>query len=295
MNDSQTIITTHSGDFLKGVLDAGDTKTRVLRLIRDGDLNRITELKSDEIQELWKDPLLRYSNVLDGLFHEAVILCESDSDCVLYGAVLDEICKTEPKRRPDILFLHCGGKSRMTVVIRALIRMGVPISTIVDFDVLNEQTTLQSIVEAHSGDWGEVKQLWKSVHNAINSRRPDLSTEEIKKEILRILDGIGELVFPKSANKDIHSILRKSTPWQHAKGSGLRFLKGEEFRNGERLLSLLSKLHIHVVPVGELECFFPAAGGHGPAFAAEVFTRNLIFTEASAEIKSFVKTVVFPS
>lgn len=292
--EAQTVIATHSGDFLKGVLDSGNARTRVLRLTRDGSVNRVRELQAGEIQELWKDPLLRYSNVLDGLFHEAVVLCESDSDCLLYGAVLDELCKTEPtRRRPDLLFLHCGGKARMPVVIRALMRVGVPISTVTDFDVLSAEQPLRSIVEAHGGEWAQIEPRWKPVHHVISNKKPELSTEETRGAIFGILNGVQEPIFPKAAGKKIDSLLRRATPWQQVKSVGLAFLKGQDYRNGEQLLAALAALRIHVVPIGELECFFPGADGHGPAFVADVFTREMLSSPSAEPAKRFVESIVF--
>lgn len=52
-------------------------------------INKISILPNDKIKELWTNPLLRYSNILNGLFHEKIIVCESDYDCLLYQAVLN--------------------------------------------------------------------------------------------------------------------------------------------------------------------------------------------------------------
>jgi hypothetical protein len=51
---------------------------------------------------LWNTPLLRYSSILDGLFHERVTICEADSDCRFYAAMLDAVIasKGESTRAP---------------------------------------------------------------------------------------------------------------------------------------------------------------------------------------------------
>lgn len=73
------------------------------------------------MKKLWADPLLRYSNVLDGLFHDAVVLCEGDADCRYYSAVLDQLPSTGEDqantREPQYLFTHSGGKARMPSVV----------------------------------------------------------------------------------------------------------------------------------------------------------------------------------
>jgi len=64
----QLLLATHSIDFMKGVIDASSENVRVIRLRRDGLLNRVRELDKRGIKELWSDPILRHSDVLHGLF-----------------------------------------------------------------------------------------------------------------------------------------------------------------------------------------------------------------------------------
>jgi predicted ATPase len=71
---AQVIIATHSIDVLLGLLDADDASVTIARLTRQGDVNPVAVLSPDQLRELWRDPLLRYSNVLDGLFHRGVVL-----------------------------------------------------------------------------------------------------------------------------------------------------------------------------------------------------------------------------
>ncbi len=291
---TQTMVATHSGDFLKGVLDAGSSRTRVVRLSRQGNVNQVTELKAADIAELWRNPLLRYSNVLDGLFHEGVILCEADGDCLLYGALLDEDQRNREKKNRDLLFLHCGGKDRMPVVINALVRVGVPIATIVDFDILNSESTLKRIVESYGGNWDVIRAKWKPVAHGINSKEAERSTEEVTREIAKILEGIASTpTFPKAEAKKIAKICnRASSQWPHAKEQGLAFLKGQDYRNGAELLNELAKLQIHVVPVGELECFFRAADVHGPNFVTGVLADNMHQSQEAEPARQFIRRVV---
>lgn len=69
--DQQLWLSTHSGDLVRGLLEIPDASVRVLRLRRRDDVNVVAELSSSDVKTLWDDPLLRYSNILDGLFHEA--------------------------------------------------------------------------------------------------------------------------------------------------------------------------------------------------------------------------------
>ena len=55
----QLLVATHSGDVLRGLLDSGSTTLRVVRITREENINRVCELDSQKIAELWQDPLLR--------------------------------------------------------------------------------------------------------------------------------------------------------------------------------------------------------------------------------------------
>jgi predicted ATPase len=67
-NNTQVILATHSLDLLKGILDYNVATATVIRLTRDGDQNSVSHLSAELINELWADPLLRFSGALDGLF-----------------------------------------------------------------------------------------------------------------------------------------------------------------------------------------------------------------------------------
>lgn len=107
----QLLISTHSEDFLQGLLDADNENVAVIRIDRTDSINKMNVLKSEDIKRLWGNPLLRYSNILNGLFHEKVVVCESDYDCLFYQAVLNAIYENKGEVAPDVLFTHCGGKT----------------------------------------------------------------------------------------------------------------------------------------------------------------------------------------
>jgi energy-coupling factor transporter ATP-binding protein EcfA2 len=105
-SNRQLFIATHSGDFLRGLLDSNSTRVRIVRIQRQKTVNPIKELDHTGVRKVWGDPILRYSNVLDGLFHSKVILCESDADCRFYAAVMDALIDPNAdSRREHIMFL----------------------------------------------------------------------------------------------------------------------------------------------------------------------------------------------
>jgi hypothetical protein len=288
----QVFIATHSGDVLRGILDSASTGIRIVRLDRVGDINKATELDPAALSTLWKDPLLRYSNVLDGVFHERVIVVESDSDCRFYAAVADSMRiadEANGTRSPDTMFVQCGGKHRIPVVLSALRALGVPTAVVTDFDVLSSEQPLRTLVERAGGDWASISADWKEVKTAIESKKPELSTLEVVKEINALMSSIQEPMFPAGATKSIQGILRRSSPWATAKAVGKAFVpSGQPTQACNRLLASLRALAIHVVPVGELEGFARSIGNHGPSWVNEVLSRDLASDVELAEAREFV-------
>ncbi len=292
LKERQLFIATHSTDILRGVLDSESPNVRVIRIRREDDVNTVRLLDNTRIKELWSDPLLRYSNILDGLFHECVIVCEADADCRFYAAVLDAALagKTDERRRPDIMFTHCGGKARLPVVIKALREVDVPVCAVADFDILSDEEPLRSVVEALGMDWNSLQTDWKVVKSGVDNKKPDLNTEDIKREINDILNGISDKVFPSTAKTAIQGVLKRSSPWAHAKTVGKAFVpSGDASKACERLLETLRNGGLHVVEVGELEGFVKTEAGHGPKWANAVLARPLASDPELETARKFVR------
>ncbi len=293
--ERQLILATHSADILRGALDSKNPHIRVIRLRRSGDDTLVKELNSAEITNVWSDPLLRYSNIFDGLFHEKVVLCESDADCRFYSAVTDSITEAAgpEQRRTDILFTHCGGKGRLPVVIRALRSLDVPLSVVADFDIINAEQPLRNIVEAAGGEWNVLEADWLQVKTSIDKKKAELSTEEVRKEIELILSQSAGALFPPTAKRKIQEVLRRSSPWSLAKTAGLAYVpNGQPTQACLKLFNKLETLGIFIVPVGELESFVRCIGDHGPGWASEVIKLDLARDERLSDARKFTSRIL---
>lgn len=268
----QLLIATHSIDVLKGLLHGQDSRVNVIRLRRASGKNIANVLNAATIQSVLADSLLRHSNILDGVFHERVVLCEGDSDCRFYELMLEQV-----SQHADFMFTHCGGKHRMPMVIRALRTLGVPTTVVCDIDVLNDKHPLQSIVESLGGDWSAIYPNWKKVRDAIESKNPSVDVSTLVQEfesIVKPLDQRSPL--PKQSKKDIQSLLRKSSPWSILKSTGELFIpSGQPTEAYSLLKESLRILGVRICPVGEVEGFCKEVGGHGPRWLNGVLTRDL--------------------
>ena len=93
--NQQAFISTHSEEIIKGLLDVCPERVKIVRITREEDVNEFSVLENEKFNEVWNDPLLKYSNIMTSLFHKNVILCESDSDCKFYSIIENYIKQLE--------------------------------------------------------------------------------------------------------------------------------------------------------------------------------------------------------
>ncbi|WP_247424651.1 ATP-dependent nuclease [Ralstonia pseudosolanacearum] len=285
----QVIVSTHSGDFLRGILDANSKNVKIVRLTREGNLNHAVELSSNDLNTLWSDPLLRHSNLLDGVFHDGVVLCEADTDCQFYSAVLESLVRNQPKvRRPHVLFAHVGGKDRFRTIVPALRCLGVPVRVVADFDILSSDNPLRGIVDGLGGDWDKVEKDFNILHAAMKGQKKELSRVDVEKEIADVLSQAKEVISEADAEK-IRNVVKRGSPWALAKLSGKSFIPaGDATKAYQRLHAYLVQIGVHVVEVGEMECFCKSVGGHGTKWVNEAMKRDLAMDPELRDAREFV-------
>ncbi len=277
--EAQVFVATHDSDVLTGVLDVPEANVTVVRLNWDGEVNHASQLDPEKVRDLWQNPLLRYSNILDGLFHEAVVLCEGDADCRFYASVLDVIeAGKEEAKRPDLLFTHCGGKHRMPTVIDALAAVSVPVRVITDFDVLRDEHLLKSIVKSLGGNWSSLKIDRKVVKSTLDQDTRAPSKERVLEKLEKVLNDVETPTLQKTDETKIRMLIKTDSGWDRAKKSGKSAVPaGQPTARLESLLAALRQLGLFVVEVGELERFVPTVGGpirHLSCCRASLFCRE---------------------
>ena len=257
--DRQLLISTHSEDFLQGLLDANSENVTVIRINRDSNINRMSVLQNDKIKKLWGNPILRYSNILSGLFHEKVVVCESDYDCLFYQAILDAIYEYKNEIAPDILFTHCGGKTRIKDVVIALKAVNVPIAAICDFDLLNASNNFKPITASFGINWEVTLSAdMKIIYDSMNAKS-------------------------SGANN----------AWDQIKKVGKSGFTGNEPAAYEKVEAACKSAGLFVVPVGEMECFDKTVNREKKDWVYHVLENYDLATEAKLEeARKFVREIV---
>ncbi|MFJ9461646.1 ATP-dependent nuclease [Kitasatospora sp. NPDC101447] len=130
----QVFVATHSSDFLAGLMDAGAAKPiSLVRLSRTATYAQARSLQPEDVSGILKTPALRYSNIISGLFHDRVVLCEAEGDCQFYQASFDAIRGGKP--HDNTVFLHLSGKARLADAAAKLRQCGIPVAVIADIDL----------------------------------------------------------------------------------------------------------------------------------------------------------------
>jgi hypothetical protein len=289
----QTFIATHSSDVLQGLLAEHASRVSIVRLTRTGaDVPKAAYLETDQVTRLWRDPILRFSNVLDGLFHDGVVVTEADADCRFYEALATGVI--DGQSLPDVHYTYSGGKDRLPVIIHALRAVRVPIATVVDFDVLNSDQPLRRIIEAHQGDWTKFEADWTSLKKAVESKAAFLGGDEFRASVQDELKKFqrGDVV-PRDVLKRIRALTRNASPWDRAKDAGLAAIPmGDATVTAQRLLDALRTIGIFVAPQGQMEGFCRSIGGHGPRWVEAVLRKDARTDPELEQARVFVRQIV---
>ena len=137
-SEKRLFVSTHSPNFVMGCIQSGAPINIVRLTYRDG-VATARLLSSPELLPLMRNPLLRSTGVLSGLFYEFVIVTEGDADRAFYQEVNERLLRFKPDWGiPNCLFLNAQNKQTVHTVLEPLRNLGIPAAGIVDIDVVKE-------------------------------------------------------------------------------------------------------------------------------------------------------------
>ena len=287
LGDRQAFIATHSEHLIKGLLEAAPDRIKVVRISRRGNNNSFSAISTEDIDKIWKDTLLRQSNVFQGLFYDAVVICESDSDCQFYSSV-QAYQKERDGKRDNPFYVYSSTKSRMKVIIDALKPLNVEFRVIADMDLLREKNDLMPLYESCGGNWAELNEDFNLFTEALRDDRNTISKEDLKRAFVDAIDRDGKAEYDKTALKELKQKVTLEKKWGELKKHGETALPVEAKASYERIHAALIAHKIHLVPKGELEGFVNS-GNHGPKWVANVFQQHPDLTDVVYEdVKKFI-------
>lgn len=239
-SDKRILVSTHSPNFIMGCIQSG-TPINIVRLTYQNGISTARLLESSEILELMRNPLLRSTGMLSGLFYESVVVTESDTDRAFYQEINERLLHFRPDWGiRNCLFINAQNKQTTATLIRPLRKMGIPVVGIVDIDVLK--------------DGGNI---WTSMLASINM--PSIAHQ------------------PLGSHRAAIKKALELTGLDMKRNGGLEILEAEDRQSAVDLLDQLADYGLFVVPGGELEswlkCLGVSSSKHGPGWLIEIFSR----------------------
>lgn len=237
-SEKRLFVSTHSPNFVMGCLQSG-APVNIVRLTYRNGVATARVLPSADILRLMRNPLLRSTGVLSGLFYEFVVVTEADADRAFYQEVNERLQRYKPEYGiPNCLFINAQNKQTVQTIIRPLRSLGIPAAGIVDIDVLKEGGAVwTSFLE--SAFVPDIERTSLATTRAGIKQRFDQIGRDMKRE------------------------------------GGVQLLEAGDQEAANNLLERLAEYGLFTVPHGELESWLKELGatGHGPAWLIGVFEK----------------------
>ena len=131
------LASTHSSEFLMGCVQGAPSAIRVVRLEYSGGKSRGRIVDTNALNTMFKDPLMRSANVVSGLFHDGVVVTESDNDRAFYAEIYYRLTEQEATL-PSVLFINAQNKQTIPRIIESLRQFGIPAAAIADIDLVKD-------------------------------------------------------------------------------------------------------------------------------------------------------------
>lgn len=237
-SDKNVFISTHSPNFIMGCIQSG-VEVNIIRLTYKERIPTARILSNSDILRLMRNPLLRSTNVLNGLFFESVIVTESDSDRAFYQEINERLLRFCPEKGiQNALFLNAQNKQTVPVIVKPLRDLGIAACGVIDIDMLKEGGTVFST----------------------------------------LLNGISVPVISHNGMAAIRTSLKSQcdvSGLDMKKNGGVSILGKEDARAANDLFDQLAEYGLFVVRGGELESWLKGlnAKGHGSNWLIQVFEK----------------------
>lgn len=236
--EKRLFVSTHSSNFVMGCIQSG-VPVNIVRLTYRNGIATARILPNEDILRLMRNPLLRSTGVLEGLFYEFVIVTESDADRAFYQEINDRLLRFKPEFGiPNCLFINAQNKQTVQTIINPLRELGIPAAGIVDIDVLKDGGT-----------------TW--INFLKSGFVPDLSYPSFSSLRVAVKEKL------EATGKDMK------------RDGGIKLLNKADKEAANNLINQLSEYGLFVVKTGELESWLSnlRATGHGPNWLIKVFEK----------------------
>lgn len=250
----QILVSTHNANFLAGLL-SGSQPADIYRLNRTGESTSFTKITSEATQQLSSSPLLSSQRVLEAIFARGVVVCESDSDRIIYNTVA-----IKEHNNQEILFIHAHNKQTIKNVVALLREASIPTVGVTDIDLLNSSKdfseTLGTFVDIQNLQHVIIlrDEIAKHIENSSDAQ----VLAEIKEKVLELLNQLNSSEHSLSgARSALDRIKSESSRWAAIKKQGVNYLEEPFQSKANEIINVCAENGLFLVPVGELEGWIP--------------------------------------
>lgn len=289
--NKQCFISTHNIDFIRGILENKSSRIKIIKINRNENNNEFHVIDNESISRIANDKNLKYSNILNGLFYNTVVLCENESDCKFYSAILEYL---DSNIYQNILFCAVGGKDQFKIIIPLLQKLEINYKIIADLDLIDNRENLKKLL--NSIEENKYDQISESHNNFLNLFEKETDNQikkqkTIKEEILKLFTK-DDYMSEETANK-IKLTLKNISHLKLLKNTGKSCLPaGKCTMEYDKIIQFLNMNNIYVVECGEIERFITQIDGHGNNWVEKVFTTYPLLEESVYyDVKEFIKKI----
>jgi hypothetical protein len=156
------LASTHSPDFLMGCVQASPS-VRVIRLEYREGKSRGRMIDPAVLDGFLKRPLMRSANVISALFHDGVVIAESDNDRAFYSEIYHRLAEGKVDF-PSLLFINAQNKQTIKDIMGPLRQFGVPAAAVPDIDIVKDGGKIWT-------DWLRAAQVPDALHGGYGQQR----------------------------------------------------------------------------------------------------------------------------
>jgi energy-coupling factor transporter ATP-binding protein EcfA2 len=249
---NSTIVATHSSHLLRGVIQTAPS-VQIVRLTRRATSFVGHLVSADTLKTALSKPTLRAESVLDGIFAQAVVIIEADSDRLVYQAVWETL---NTELRLDIHFSPVGGTGGIADTCRLYRTLKIPVAVVADLDLIADKDRLRRVVEAVSGKEDSPLMTQASeILEEIRKLPPTLTPEELCAALKQALASsmVWEDGDDSHLRRELSRLASQLDRMRRLKTGGIGAFPATVSAALTRLVADLKTVGIFVVPVGELE------------------------------------------
>ncbi len=237
----------------------------MIRIDRYGDLNSINSLNPSNLTELFSDPLLSSSRIMEALFYKAAVIVEADSDSVFYQRVSRRIRPSD-----DIHYAHAHNKQTVHKIAEPYKNLGLKFAVIVDFDILSEKGEFKNLISKIGMTMEDINEsiiLRNKIASFVEFDEPVGQREKLITSLNTFVNQIKNKYNSGDPKKDIFDMRKKlsnirddASLWRLYKNEGYLALPNGLQSDFLKLKNICTKYGVFIVPYGELESWLKPYG-----------------------------------